>query len=195
MVIIASAPVLLGASTATATAPLGLPVREVRAPAGPPPTKWLDAVQVANPQLVRIPRLDIAAQVMPLHLNPDRSLEVPKDFNVAGWYADGPEPGEPGASVIVGHVDSYRGPAVFFRLGQLLPGDEVMVEAADHTLWKFVVERVGRYPKAQFPTNEVYGVTPTPTLRLITCGGMFDRWARSYRDNIIVFAHLIDTHR
>ncbi len=166
------------------------PAWEDSAWAGPPLTERRQDRQVADPNRVVVPSIGVTADVVALGLEPDGTLEVPEDFDVTGWYQDGPEPGELGASVIVGHVDSYDGPAVFYRLGQLVPGDEVIVEAADGTSSTFVVERVEQYPKEQFPTQAVYGDTPGPTLRLITCGGTFDRGARSYRDNVVVFARL-----
>ncbi|MBW8767444.1 MAG: class F sortase, partial [Geodermatophilales bacterium] len=90
--------------------------------------------------------------------------------------------------VLAGHVDSTAGPAVFFRLGELAAGDEVVVGRSDGTTVRFTVTRVARYPKAAFPTAEVYGPTPDAQLRLITCGGDFDRSRRSYADNVVVFA-------
>jgi sortase (surface protein transpeptidase) len=107
---------------------------------------------------------------------------------VAGWYALGPRPGDPGSAVILGHVDSKRGPAVFFRLRELRRGDEVRVRRADGSLVRFVVERTEQFPKQRFPTDDVYYPTLTPGLRLVTCGGLFDRRSGHYRSNIIVFA-------
>jgi len=108
---------------------------------------------------------------------------------VAGWYALGPRPGEPGSAVILGHVDSKEdGPAVFFRLRELRRGDQIRVRRADGSTVRFVVQRTEQYDKQRFPTDDVYYPTLTPGLRLVTCGGEFDATARSYRSNIIVFA-------
>ena len=137
-----------------------------------------------------IPAIDLDADVVPLGLRPDGTLEVPENFSQTGWYTNGPEPGEPGSAVIVGHVDSLDGPAVFFRLRALLPGDEIIVETVDGGSFTFIVERTEQHPKTEFPTAEVYGPTNNRALRLITCGGSFDRAARSYRDNLVVFANL-----
>lgn len=115
---------------------------------------------------------------------------MPEDFSLTGWYANGPEPGEPGPAVVVGHVDSRAGPAVFFRLREVSPGDLVVIEAADRTAFTFIVERIERYSKTSFPTIAVYGRTDQPYLRLITCTGTFDRTTTSYRDNMVVFAKL-----
>jgi hypothetical protein len=93
--------------------------------------------------------------------------------------------------VIVGHVDSRSGPAVFFRLRQLAPGDEIAVDRVDGSTAVFVVQRVERHPKGAFPTDAVYGPTPVAQLRLVTCGGEFDRRSRHYVDNVVVFAGLV----
>jgi sortase (surface protein transpeptidase) len=90
--------------------------------------------------------------------------------------------------VIAGHVDSKRGPAVFFRLPDLGRGDRIFVDRADGTTAVFAAQRIERHGKNAFPTDEVYGDTPDSQLRLITCGGKFDRKAHSYVDNVIVFA-------
>ncbi|MGH8899335.1 MAG: class F sortase, partial [Egibacteraceae bacterium] len=156
-------------------------------PAAPPTAR---AAGVADPTRVVIPGIGVDAEVVPLSLQPDGGLEVPKDFSKAGWYRDGPEPGERGAAVVVGHVDSRRAPAVFFRLRELASGDEVLVQTADGGSVRFVVERVEEHPKRAFPTAAVYGPTPEPTLRLVTCGGTFDRSARGYRGSVVVFARL-----
>ncbi len=156
----------------------------------PPPIEAPRSVEVADPTRVTIPAIGVTADVVPLGLLPDGSLEAPKDFSLTGWYRNGPEPGEPGAAVIAGHVDSRQGPAVFFRLREVAPGNEILVETADGGSVRFVVERVEEHPKRAFPTAAVYGPTPEPTLRLITCGGTFDRTARSYQNNVVVFAKL-----
>ena len=119
---------------------------------------------------------------------PDGSLQVPKDWDTAGWYDKGPRPGQPGPAVILGHVDSKTGPAVFYRLRALRPPDIVRVGLADGRTLVFRVQRVERYPKDEFPTEAVYFPTLNRELRLITCGGEFDYAAKSYRDNIVVYA-------
>jgi hypothetical protein len=144
-------------------------------PAGAPPTR------------VRIPTIGVDSALEPLRLDASGALAGPKDYAEAGWYADGTVPGDVGPAVIAGHIDSTRGPAVFYRLGQLHPGD--LVEVARSGRWlAFRVVAVGRYPKHAFPTAAVYGPTPDPQLRLITCGGAFDRARRSYVDNTVVYA-------
>jgi hypothetical protein len=93
--------------------------------------------------------------------------------------------------VIAGHIDSRRGPAVFFRLRELRPGQEITVARGDGSSVRFAVDGVARYPKQTFPTEAVFGPSPDPLLRLITCGGSFDRSQRSYRDNVVVTARLV----
>jgi sortase (surface protein transpeptidase) len=138
-----------------------------------------------------IPKIGVAAPLVRLGLRRDKRLEVPADFSVAGWYAGGPRPGELGPAVIAGHVDSKRGPAVFYRLGELREGDGVVVRYSGGLEVHFRVERTERHPKAAFPTSRVYGRTAGAKLRLITCGGTFDRASGHYRDNIIVFASAV----
>jgi hypothetical protein len=139
------------------------------------------------PSEVRIPRVAISSTLVGLDLDTRGELEAPVDFAKAGWYEQGTRPGEPGPAVIAGHVDSYRGPAVFYRLRELRPGDTVEVRRGERWL-PFRVVATGHYPKDKFPTARVYGATPGAELRLITCGGEFDRGRRSYRDNVVVYA-------
>jgi hypothetical protein len=144
--------------------------------------------QASAPVRVRMPSIGVDSPLVRLGVDGDGVLVPPEDFGRAGWFADGPVPGEVGPAVIAGHVDSYEGPAVFFRLRDLTVGDEVLVDLADGTTERFTVSGTDRYPKDRFPTDAVYGPTPRAELRLITCGGEFDSDRRSYRDNVVVFA-------
>jgi sortase (surface protein transpeptidase) len=156
-----------------------------RLAATPPPRSDRRA---AVPVRIEIPRIGVRAPVIRLGLNRDKSLEVPKDFGDAGWWSGGPRPGERGPAVIAGHVDSYTGPAVFYRLTDLRPNDVIVVVGRDGTRKRFSVVGSERYAKAQFPTDRVYGATDRPTLRLITCGGDFDSSTGHYLDNTVVYA-------
>lgn len=138
-----------------------------------------------------VPAIGVTSPLASLGLNADRSMEVPRDFHVAGWYRYSPAPGEVGPSVIVGHVSTRRRPAVFYRLVDLQPGDEVIVRYRDGPTARFAVDRVEQHPKDAFPTQAVYGNTDSAELRLITCGGDWDGSVGSHRDNIIVYAHLV----
>ena len=135
-----------------------------------------------------IPRIQVASSLDRLGRARDGTVEVPSRWQVAGWYARGPRPGDPGSAVILGHVDSRSGPAVFYRLHRLRQGDEIVVTRADRSTVRFVVQRTEQYDKLRFPTDEVYYPTLTSTLRLVTCGGQFDYHTGHYRSNIIVFA-------
>jgi len=146
--------------------------------------------QPALPVRLQIPAIAVSTPLVRLGRLPDGSIEVPHDWNTAGWYDRGPRPGQPGPAVILGHVDSKTGPAVFFRLRALRPRDVVRVGLADDRILVFRVQRVERYPKDKFPAEAVYLPTLNRELRLITCGGDFDYAAGSYRDNIVVYATL-----
>lgn len=141
----------------------------------------------AKPLRVRIPTIGTDAVLDPLGLNDDGTLEVPP-YERAGWFEGAAKPGENGPAVIAAHVDSRTGPAVFFKLNLVRAGDTVTVDYDDGTRVDFVVQGAETFPKSAFPTERVYGPTSGPELRLITCGGSFDRRAGSYRDNLIVWA-------
>jgi sortase (surface protein transpeptidase) len=144
----------------------------------------------SEPVRLEIPAIGVGTPLLRLGLEPDGGMQVPGDYARAGWFAEGPAPGQVGPSVIAGHVDSKTGPAVFHRLRDLRPGDPVLVERADGSRLRFLVERSRSYPKSTFPTRDVFGPVPVAALRLITCGGEFDRARGSYRENLVVFARL-----
>jgi hypothetical protein len=164
------------------TLPGGSPVVEPPArPAGVAPGP-------ASPTAVEIPSIGVRTELSELGLDGSGAVEAPIDFDVAGWFSLGPRPGQPGPAVIAGHVDSRDGPAVFYRLHELVPGDDVIVHRADGTTIRFTVTDTESYSKDTFPTRSVYGPVPGPELRLITCGGEFDRSRQQYRDNVVVYA-------
>jgi sortase (surface protein transpeptidase) len=142
------------------------------------------------PVRIDIPKIGVSSGLLRLGKDSKGAIVAPKPWDVAGWYARGPRPGDPGSAVILGHVDSTNGPAVFFRLRELRPGDQVQVTRADGSVVRFGVERTEQFLKEQFPTEQVYYPTLTPELRLVTCGGTFDDTTGHYRSNIIVFAKL-----
>jgi sortase (surface protein transpeptidase) len=142
------------------------------------------------PVRIDIPRIGVTSRLSELGKAKDGTVEVPTDFAVAGWYAQGPRPGDGGSAVILGHVDNKTGPAVFFRVRELKPGDQIRVTRADGSVVRFGVDRTEQFLKTRFPTDQVYFPTLTPELRLITCGGTFDDTVGHYRSNIIVFAKL-----
>lgn len=149
------------------------------------------ALPASLPLAVSIPALGVSSNLLRLGLQSNGTVQVPDTFHEAGWYDLGVSPGSIGPAVILGHVDSYLGPGIFFRLGYLRPGDLVDVSRADGITAVFQVRAVRVYPKSAFPTAAVYGPLAYPGLRLITCGGPFDYSVRSYVDNIVVFAALV----
>ena len=149
-----------------------------------------DYQQVALPVRLRIPAARVDTELEQLGRMPDGSIAVPDAFDVAGWYAEGPRPGQPGPAVILGHVDSKKGPAVFYDLARLPTGTEIHVDRADGSTATFRMTGRSQVRKTLFPTELVYGATLEPSLRLVTCGGVFNRSAGSYLDNVIIYAAL-----
>jgi sortase (surface protein transpeptidase) len=147
--------------------------------------------QMPIPVGISIPAIGVSARTIRLGLNRDRTIEVPTNFADTGWFQPGPEPGETGAAVIVGHVDSRRGPAVFYRLRELRIGQVINVHLQDRATVRFVVRSMTRVPKSRFPTKRVYARTRQPTLRLITCAGPLNRATGHHADNYIVFATIV----
>jgi sortase (surface protein transpeptidase) len=144
----------------------------------------------ATPVRVEIPAIGVSSGLEDLGRGAAGELDPPKDWDSAGWFADGIVPGQVGPAVIAGHVDSPTSAAVFFRLDELVAGDEIHVGMSDGSTRTFTVERSERAAKSAFPTSDVYGSAPTPQLRLITCDGTFDTATGHYTDNLIVFADL-----
>jgi len=153
----------------------------------------LRGMERSRPVAIRIPAIGVDAPITPVGVDEQGMIEVPpvEQADLAAWYELGPSPGEVGNAVVVGHVDSYLvGKGVFFDLGALRPGDRVEILREDGTVAGFVVDGVASFPKDTFPTELVYGASDRPGLRLITCGGRFNRVTRDYSDNVIVFATL-----
>ncbi|MEV4657648.1 class F sortase [Micromonospora sp. NPDC049301] len=187
----AGAAVCLAAGTGVGLATTG--------PAPPPAASWHpgcadDCPSAAAapaphgpPTRVRVPRIGVDSALTVLGLDRAGTLVPPSDFDTAGWYGGGPAPGDTGPAVLAGHLDSRRGPAVFARLGELRAGDRVEVWRGGQRL-SFRVTGSLRTRKDRFPTAVVYGPTPGAELRLVTCGGDFDRRRGHYRDNVVVFA-------
>ncbi|MCZ2806682.1 class F sortase [Modestobacter sp. VKM Ac-2983] len=143
---------------------------------------------VAPPVGLRIAAIGVDAHLVPIGVDGAGALVPPADVQQAGWFTAGPVPGAVGPAVLAGHVDDHTGPGVFSRLEELTAGDQVVVTGSDGRPVTFTVTRVSAHPKGDFPTEEVYGPTTGAELRLITCGGTFDRSRRSYTDNVVVHA-------
>ncbi|MEU8258468.1 class F sortase [Micromonospora inaquosa] len=181
----------LGLITVGLTAdPAQPPSPSADAPRRTHPAPDLAPLPPAAPVRVQIPAIGVRADIVPVGADAAGVLEVPPldRPTLAGWYRHGVSPGETGNAVLVGHVDSPSGPAVFFDLGRLHAGQQVQVTRADTRVATFTVDDVRAYPKEHFPTTLVYGPTDAAGLRLITCGGRFDDATGNYVDNIVVFA-------
>jgi LPXTG-site transpeptidase (sortase) family protein len=187
-----TAGLLLTRHSTPAMRPVAAGLEALPAPTGPIVAAPQSAAPhpVAAPVSLTIPLIGVSTKLITLGLASDGSLQVPPLTNtaVAGWYTGSPRPGAIGSAIIVGHIDTVNGPAVFYRLSELSKGDQVYVRRADGTLVKFRVTAVQQYLKDHFPTEAVYGPTPDAELRLITCGGAFDSATGHYLSNIVVYA-------
>jgi len=173
--------------------PAQAPSPTAAAEPAPPGADLGPILTASDPVALDIPSIEVhAATLAPLRVGADGVLPPPSDFAQPGWYTGGPTPGQLGPAVIAGHVDGPSGPAVFYRLGELAAGAEVAVTRADGTRATFTIDSVERFAKAEFPTSRVYGnSTSRAEIRLITCGGAFDRSTGHYVDNIVAFGHLV----
>ncbi|MEV4380365.1 class F sortase [Streptosporangium sp. NPDC049644] len=175
-------------TAAAPTAPPPLPVVQ------PPAPLKSDGVK---PRRLAIPKIGVLAPLMALGVDAKREIQTPplSKPNQAGWYKYGPTPGQQGPSVVLGHVNTRNGAAVFSRLKEIKRGDKIKVSRTDGTVAEFTVDGVEQVSKAAFPSKRVYGNTGEATLRLITCGGVYNRKTGHYTDNIIVYATLSKTRR
>jgi hypothetical protein len=160
-------------------------------PQGPPILSVRDERRYGEPVRLMVPALGIDRELIRLGLTPDHRLEVPVSRLDAGWYIHSSVPGEAGPAIVAGHVSSEAGPGIFYALHLLEPGDDVIIEGEGGTVAHFRIERVQRYPKADFPTKAVYGRTKYAGIRLITCGGAFNPDTGHFLDNVIAFGRLV----
>ena len=200
-----SGPVLLSAAPLTAAVDVGAPTvarslgsassdSATAAPESTPASEIPVAVgreSRIDPAFVDIEAIGAVSTIERLGTLLDGRLETPNDFMKVGWWSGGVVPGEKGPAVLAGHLDSVQGPAIFARLSQLKPDDLIRIARKDGVVVTFAVTRVDRYPKDRFPAVSVYGPTDQAELRLITCGGSFDRRVHSYNDNTVVYARLV----
>jgi len=140
-----------------------------------------------GPATLSIPSIGVRAPIVGVGLRADGAIKTP-DPGQVGWYRHGPKPGDPGPAVLVGHVYYRTGPAVFYRLGQLRRGDEILIRQRHGPTTRFTVARLERVPKTALPIKRIWTATSKPLLRLITCTGSFDHATGHYRDNLIVYA-------
>jgi sortase (surface protein transpeptidase) len=161
-------------------------------PRGPDPLTVASALAPSTPTQIEIPAIGVRAPIMHVGQNSDGTVRVPPldNHNLAAWYDGSVMPGQDGSSVILGHVDTYQGPSVFYYIKNLRRGDAIDVVRADGSTAVFTVIGVEEAAKSNFPTDDVYDNVSYPALRLITCGGPFDSALGSYLDNIVVYAYL-----
>jgi hypothetical protein len=155
-------------------------------------------VQRSVPVSIDIPAIGVNSKLLHLGVSSDGTIQVPSLYETPGeaaWYKYSATPGQIGVSVIEGHVDTYQGPAVFFRLGGLRPGDVVDVTLADRITAVFRITGVRQYSKSKFPAKIIYGPTRYAALRLITCGGVFDYATGHYLSSTVVYASLTSSRR
>lgn len=184
----------LGVQTRASDSPGAAPRTSSATTAGTGPTGTALVVSTASvPDRLTIPRLGLSVGLGTLGLNADATVQVPATADQAGWFRLGPTPGRIGSAVVLGHVDSFRGPGVFFQLRSLEPGDQVDVLLADGVVAHFTVTTLSTYPKQAFPAQEVYGSHGASQLQLVTCGGAFDSGTGSYLSNVVVYSTLTGT--
>ncbi len=161
-------------------------------PFAPDPASVAAPLAASTPMTIKIPAIGVNAPVTRLDLNKDGTVQVPPldNHNLAGWYDRSVPPGTLGTSVILGHVDDYAGPSVFYNIKNLHRGQVIDIVRADGETAVFAVDGVQKAAKTNFPTSDVYGNAPYPALRLVTCGGPFDAKTGQYLDSIVVYAHL-----
>lgn len=148
----------------------------------------------ATPERLQIPAIAVDTNLIGLGVETDQTVQVPEDPDEAGWFKHGPQPGTNGSSVILGHVDSMTGPAVFYRLRELVPGDRIRVRLSDGALATFRVDRVATYANEDFPAQRVYAGSPDhPALNLVTCGGKYDPDKGGYQSNVVAFTRHMST--
>jgi sortase (surface protein transpeptidase) len=155
------------------------------------PSKPLPLAAVrSTPVELQIPAIGLTESLSTLGLNADGTVQVPTDVQQPGWYRLGPSPGQIGSAVILGHVDSYQGPAAFYKLRLLVTGDLIDVTLADGVTAEFKVTSVVEYLKATFPDQAVYASHGYSALQLVTCTGVFDSATGHYLSNIVVYSTL-----
>ena len=183
MLVVAASLFVVALTSTRSSSPLGPPSTSTTVTTSP----QVFAVR-STPLRITIAALHLSARVVGLGLNADGTVQVPSTDTVTGWYRLGPAPGQQGSSVILGHVDSYRGPGVFFHLHELRPGNRIDVTLANGDKETFSVTAVREYPKVSFPSTLVYGQHGKSELQLVTCGGVFNSATGSYESNIVVFS-------
>jgi len=182
----------VGAGVGTAT---GFDLSELFKGPDKPPPRAFPVLEPSEPRRVTIPSIKVEAPILHVGLAKDGSVDVPpvQRHHEAGWFDEGPTPGQFGPALIVGHADTRTGPSVFHNLGKLRPGQTIEVLREDHQVAVFQINSVEHFGKEKLPIKRVYGDYSRPSLRLVTCGGTWLGGTRGYSDNVVVFASLIGT--
>lgn len=141
-----------------------------------------------NPSLLIIPSLKLRAPFELLGLNADHTIAVPKNDMSVGWFVYGAKPGEIGTSVVVGHLNSLKGRAIFANLNKIKPGDEILIQRMDKSVVVYSVDSISKFSQQNFPTETIYGSKSYPAIRLITCSGVYNKKIGRYSENLVVFA-------
>jgi Sortase domain len=191
-----SSPRVLAAPIRLHRVPHDAPLPPARRPASTLPASAPAVTPLIDrsvPLELRIPAIGLSTSLSTLGLNLDGTVQVPTDIQQAGWYRFGPTPGQTGSAVILGHVDSYRGPAVFYKLRSLVAGDFIGVSLTDGATALFKVTSVAMYLKSAFPSQAVYASHGSSALQLVTCGGVFDPHTGHYLSNTVVYTALVGT--
>lgn len=156
----------------------------------PQPVLAEENLRTPNPVLLNIPSIKVVAPFEAIGLNADRTIEVPVKDMTVGWFTYGAKPGDAGVSVVVGHLDSVKGGAVFEDLHRIKVGDNVIIERQDGSKVVYTVDSLAKFSQNNFPTKLVYGVTNFPAIRLITCSGTYNKKTGSYSENLVVFGSI-----
>jgi LPXTG-site transpeptidase (sortase) family protein len=156
------------------------------------PSPSSQPTSATEPTSLVIKNLKVSAAIVPVALNTDRSLQIPSKSMDVGWYVRSAQPGEKGTAIMTGHLDTATGPAVFWNLKNLKPGDQIEISRSNQTVAVFRVDKVERYSQDNFPDQQVYGTADYPALRLITCAGTYSRSLGRYSDNLVVYASLVN---
>jgi LPXTG-site transpeptidase (sortase) family protein len=183
---------LLAANALSAGQTVAPPGAATAPPPTPPRIAAATGTPHVQPRQLKIPSIDVRSRFVPLGVDGRGTLQAPTDYRAVGWYAEGPAPGDAGGppAVLAGHVDSAKGPAVFYRLRDLKKGDDVQIQGIDGKIRHFTVYRMANYTKSGFPAAQVYAPSDKAEIRLITCTGQFDQAQGGYRDNLVAYAAL-----
>jgi Sortase domain len=167
-----------------------------RGPDKPPPRAF-PVLEPSRPVRLTIPSIKVEAPILNVGVAEDGTVDVPplSRHNEAGWFDEGPTPGQFGPALIVGHADTRTGPSIFAHLDKMRPGQKIEVLRRDHSVAVFQVNSVEHFGKTKLPIQRVYGDYSRPSLRLVTCGGNWIGGSQGYADNVIVFAALVATKK